>query len=105
MAPFYLSHLVSQDSQFLLGFFFFFLLGFYTRCIPYLEGSPGFHIAGSLLSFRSQIKLLLCFPLITQSGVSNHPLYPIILLSIAYKHDIFLFICSLSFLPLECKFN
>lgn len=41
MAPFYLSHLVLQDSQLLLGF--------YLRCIPYLEDSPGFHIADSLL--------------------------------------------------------
>lgn len=89
MAPFYLSHLVLQDSQLLLGF--------YLRCIPYLEDS--------LLLVRPQIKLLLGFSLITQFGVSNHALYPIILFYIAYKHDIFSFTCSLSFLPLECKFN
>lgn len=97
MALFYLSHLVPQDSQLLLFF--------YLRCIPYLEDSPGFHIADSLLLVRPQIKLLLGFPLITQFGVSNHALYPIILFYIAYKHDIFSFTCSLFFPPIEYKFN
>lgn len=71
----------------------------------YLEFSPDLHTAGSPLFFRPEVKCLLGFSLITQSRVSNHPIYPIILLYMKHKHDIFLFTCLLFFLPLGCKFN